>query len=195
MLVVEPNIGVANHLREEYQKKRYVSRFFVINAAIAGPPHAGHFLTFNHYNVDGASSSLSTALEGPKGRPQSFANRKTFDPSKHYGPGPAGVDFVPVLSLEALLRAVPKNVKIPFLKTDTQGFDLAVVKSAKMGSLRRVGKIMTETYLPGIEKVRYQNVKNDLGRDWMPFMKRIGFKLSNPTKKENDEYDAIWIRN
>lgn len=194
VLVVEPNIGVAHYLREEYQKKRYVSRFFVINAAIAGPPHTGRFLTFNHYNVDGASSSLSSALEDARGRPQSFANRKSFDPSAHYGPGPAGVDFVPVLPLEALLRAVPSDVDIPYLKTDTQGFDLEVVKSASVKSLRRVGKIMSETYLPGIAKVRYRNVRNELGRDWIPYMKKVGFGLTNPTNREMDEYDAVWVR-
>lgn len=194
VLVVEPNIAVAHHLREEFQKKRFASRFFVIAAAIAGPPHAGNFLTFHHYNLDGASSSLSTALETSKGQSQPFANRKLYDPSKHYGPGPGGVDFVPVLTLEALLQAVPKHVRIPFLKTDTQGFDLEVVKSARRNTLRRVEKIMSETYLPGVERKRYANVRNDLGRDWIPFMKRVGYKLSNPTKKMNDEYDAVWTR-
>lgn len=194
VLAIEANIGIANHLREMFQKQRHVSRFFVINCAIAGAPMAGHISTFHHYNKGGMSSSLAEVRTNSKGKVPGFADRKRFDPSDNFGPGPAGMDYVPVLSLEALLSAVPPHVSIPLLKTDTQGFDFAVIKSASPKSLRRVKKIITETYLTGIERTRYQNVHNDLKKDWIPYMKEVGFELSNPSNRENIEYDAVWIR-
>lgn len=92
-----------------------------------------------------------------------------------------------------MLKAVPANVEIEFLKTDTQGYDLDVVKSAGEG-IRRVGRIMTETYLRGIEERRYEGVRNDLVRDWVPYMREMGYTLQNPPDYEGDEYDAIWVR-
>lgn len=194
VLAVEANIGIANHLREKFQK-RHVSRFFVINCAIAGAPMAGHISTFHHYNKGGMSSSLAEVRTNSRGEVPGFADRSKHDPSDSFGPGHSGLDYVPVLSLETLLNSVPPNIDISFLKTDTQGFDFAVIKSASRKSLRRVKKIMTETYLTGIERTRYRNVDNDLKKDWIPYMEEMGFDLSNPTNKENMEYDAIWIRN
>lgn len=192
VLAIEANIGVANFLRENYQKRKYPGQFFVINAAIAGPPLASSFSTFNHYNAQGASSSLSKALK-PKGITPDFANRTTYDPRGHYGPGISGIDFVAVLSLGNVLDAVPSNITVDFLKTDTQGYDLAVIRSAGK-QLRRVKKIMSETYLKGIAEWRYENVKNDLDRDWMPYMRQSGFRLTNPPGNIGGEYDAIWER-
>eukprot|EP00177_Eucheuma_denticulatum_P006536 GFKZ01011899.1.p1 GENE.GFKZ01011899.1~~GFKZ01011899.1.p1 ORF type:complete len:301 (-),score=28.54 GFKZ01011899.1:287-1189(-) len=192
VIVVEPNIGIAHYLREEYQKKRYINRFYVINCAIAGHPLAGHFAMFHHYNKDAMSSSLSKALQ-PGGNLPRFANRDDFKPTEHYGPGPGGVDFVPVLSLESFLSAVPTDVKIEYLKTDTQGYDLNVIQSASRASLERVGKIMTETYLPGMARSRYEGVRNDLYRDWIPYMQQVGFALTNPPDRNGGEYDAIWV--
>lgn len=155
---------------------------------------AGRISAFNHYNERGMSSSLASVMRKPDGRVHGFADRARHDPSEKYGPGPAGVDIVPVLSLQALLDAVPSNIEIQSLKTDAQGFDLDVVKSASPRSLRRIKKIVSETYLEGIGAARYEGVRNDLERDWVPYMKKVGFKLSNPTKKTNREYDAHWIR-
>lgn len=189
VLAVEANIGVANELREKHQKGQFPSRFFVINCAIAGNPLAGGFQTFRFFNRAGQSSSLAP-IKRKDGNLPKFA---TFDPNEdQYGPGPAGVDFVPVLSLENLLSAIPEHLEIPFLKIDTQGFDLAVVKSASRSKLRRVSKIMTETYLPSSST--YEGVTNELIRDWIPHMRTMGYKLSNPTTRTRGEYDAVWER-
>lgn len=194
VIAIEANVAIANHLRETFQKDpELVNRFYVINCAIAGAPLANSFSVFHHYNKRGMSSSLST-IKTPEGNLPRYANRSVHDPSENFGPGPGGFDFVPVLSLDAVLDGVPREVQIDFLKTDTQGFDLQVIKSASRGNLRRLRKIKSETYLPQAEQTRYEGATNDLYRDWVPYMKKMGFRLTNPTDKTNMEYDAIWER-
>lgn len=193
VLALEANLGIANYLREKHQKNGYPHRFFVVNCAVAGPPLAGGLASFHYYNAAGGSSSLSEARDEAVGR-QAWTNRTAFDPSDTYGPGPAAVDFVPVLSLETVLAAVPTNVSIDFLKTDTQGYDLAVIRSASRLQLRRVRMLTTETYLKGAGNAKYKNVKNDLV-DWIPYMRTMGFRLTNPPQPhQSNEYDAIWMR-
>lgn len=186
-------MGIANYLREKHQKRGYPHRFFVMNCAVAGPPLAGGLAAFHYYNSAGGSSSLSEARDEAVGR-QHWTNRTAFDPSDTYGPGPAAVDFVPVVSLESVLAAVPRNVSIDFLKTDTQGYDLSVVRSASREQLRRVRTLTTETYLKGAADVKYKNVQNNL-EDWIPYMKSIGFRLTNPPPPDQrNEHDAQWVR-
>lgn len=194
VIAVEPNVAIAHHMRETMQKRVHPSNFFVVNAAVSGKPLAGRVATFHHYNSRGASSSLARVKKDEKGKDPSFADRGKHDPSDQYGPGPAGVDFVPVIGLDALLKAIPMEVDIDILKTDAQGFDLDVIKSARRDTLRRVRMIKTETYLPGVAEKRYVGVKNELLKDWIPYMNKIGFRLVNPTKKEGAEYDAVWVR-
>lgn len=194
VIAVEPNVAIAHHMRETLQKGRHPGNFFVVNAAVSGFPLAGRIATFHHYNSRGVSSSLARVKKDAKGKEPSFASRKTHNPSDRYGPGSAGVDFVPVISLESVLGAVSKDVVIDMLKTDAQGFDLEIIKSASRETLRRVGKIRSETYLAGVAEKRYDGVKNELVRDWIPYMNNVGFRLTNPTKRIGSEYDAVWVR-
>lgn len=99
-----------------------------------------------------------------------------------------------MLSLDALLKAVPSRVRIRVLKIDAQGYDLGIVKSASVQQLARVERIMAETYLPGIARVRYEGVVNELHRDWMPFMEERGFRLENSPRGRGGEFDAVWVR-
>lgn len=187
VLAIEANTAIANRLREDYQK-RYPNRFFVINVAVSGPPLAGSIGKFTFYNSGGQSSSLSKAVIN-----SSWADTEKFNPESYVGPGAAGFDFVAVLSLQSILSAIPNNIVIDVLKTDTQGHDFAVIRSAVPAQLRRVRRIITETYLNGMGKHRYKGVTNDLEKDWIPYMSSNGFFLSNPPDKNKMmEYDALW---
>lgn len=190
VLAVEANTGVANYLRDTFQKQKHPFRFFVLHCAIAGPPFAGSVATFRFYNANGKSSSLSQA-----GSPRHWSNTSSNDPSQLYGPGPAGIDFVTVISLNDLLKAIPEHIQIPFLKTDTQGHDLSIIKSASLQQLNRVHKIMSETYVSDWAAGAYQNNESNKLEDWIPYMQSVGFKLSNPPSPDiKTEHDAIWIR-
>lgn len=165
----------------------------MINCAVSGPPLAGSFAPFHFYNGAGKSSSLSEARDEAVGR-QNWTNRTAFDPSEKYGPGPSAVDFVSVLSLDSVLSAIPDNVSINLLKTDTQGHDLSIIRSASREHLRRVKHLITETYLNDASHVKYKGVNNDLV-NWIPYMRDMGFKLMNPPLPEYfNEYDAKWMR-
>lgn len=193
VLALEANLGIANYLRETHQKRLHVNRFFVLNCAVSGPPLAGSIAPFHYYNSAGASSSLSEARDEAMGR-QRWTNRTAFNPSDKYGPGPSAVDFVPVLSLDSVLSAIPHNISINLLKTDTQGHDLSVIRSAGRQQLRRVKHLVTETYLKGASHSKYKGVQNDLD-DWIPHMRDMGFKLINPPPPEDlNEHDAEWMR-
>lgn len=183
-------MGVANYLREAFQKEQYPFRFFVLNCAISGPPYAGSVSTFHFYNDNGKSSSLSHADS-----PRHWTNKPGNDPNSDYGPGPSGIDFVPVISLDTLLKAIPSNVMIPFLKIDAQGHDLAIVKSASKQQLNRIEKIMSETYLTDWAAKAYRNDESNKLDDWIPYMRSMGFSLSNPPSEDaKTQIDAIWVR-
>lgn len=94
-----------------------------------------------------------------------------------------------VVSLETILGSVPANVSVPFLKTDTQGYDLAIIKSASKGQLCRVAKIMSETYLPGVSRVRYRNVQNDLSM-WVEHMRRSGTSCRTRPRMTLEEWST-----
>lgn len=200
MLSVEPNIGIANYLRETYQKNSsYAGRFFTLCAAISGKPLSGRVASFRHYNDFGQSSSLSKVLNASLkdksyGRSVSWSHPSRTATNRPDGPGPSGIDFVPVLSLGNLLMAVPSHVSIPLLKTDAQGHDLNIIKSSPIGVLRRVDRIRSEVYLGNIKELRYQGVNNDL-EDWRVYMRKAGYKLMDdaPTGKSR-EWDATWVR-
>ena len=191
VVAVEPNVGVAHALREAYQRGRFAGRFFVVAAALGGGgARGGSVGSLRYYNAGGMSSSLAEAARPGSG----FADRARNGPGARFGPGEGGVDFVPVLSLEAVLRAVPRRVDVELVKIDAQGFDLEIVKGASRQTLRRVRKIVAETYLPGVAEARYKGVRNELQRDWVPYMRSVGFELQNPTDRVGAEYDAVWVR-
>ena len=82
---------------------------------------------------------------------------------------------VPVLLLEDVLERIPAKIDIEFLKTDVQGVDLQVLKSAG-DQLRRVWRVKTEVI------VHYEGAYLGEGEDtpgseddFTSYMNRMGF--------------------
>lgn len=188
IIAVEANVAIANLLRESYQKQ-YPNRFFVINSAVSDTSTGEILRPFHFYNSNGMSSSLSVSMNG-----KSWANRTRFAPISPFGPGQAGFDIVPVISLNTILEVIPSKLRIILLKTDTQGHDLSIIKSAERNQVRRIERMVTETHLSR-GNFYYKNTKNDLVKDWIPHMKSVGFKLeNNDDRRTGAEFDARWVR-
>lgn len=118
-----------------------------------------------------------------------------YSPRDKYGPGPIGYDFVPIVTLNSILRSISTEISITLLKVDTQGYDFSIIKSACSTQTKRISKIVSETYVGDANYKLYVDVHNDLYKDWIPYMKKIGFVLSNPPNSNSKrEYDAIWLR-
>lgn len=181
VLAVEAQLEIASHLRERVAR-RYPDRFFVIPAALAGDAQAG-VASLRVYNKAGQSASLAAVRDAAKWAAADAGEDRIG----------RGVEFVPVLSLERLLAAVPPHVDIPLLKTDTQGFDFTVIRSASRPALRRVARVMAEVYRGQGTYALPEGVSNDLEQDWIPHMRRMGYRLVN-TSSEAQESDAIFER-
>lgn len=136
------------------------------------------------------SSSLSQASKN-----DGWADTTKYSPRDEYGPGPVGYDFVPIVSLNSILRSISNEINITLLKVDTQGYDFSIIMSACSTQMKRVSKIISETYVGDANDKLYVDVHNDLYKDWIPYMKNIGFVLSNPPNSNSKrEYDAVWLR-
>jgi FkbM family methyltransferase len=81
-----------------------------------------------HVNSDNATSSLLSSVEGNSVSQYTRTVRVTR---------------VPVLRLEDVLERIPAAVEVEFVKTDVQGHDLQVLKSAGE-QIRRVEKVQAE---------------------------------------------------
>ncbi|GAB0494500.1 hypothetical protein MMPV_005794 [Pyropia vietnamensis] len=180
VLAVEAQLHVASDLRERVARA-HPDRFFVISAALAGEAHVG-FQSFHMYNNGGVSSSLASAT----------ANQSWAEAGSGARIG-RGVEFVPVLTLGRLLKAIPPHVTIPLLKTDTQGFDFTIIKSADRAALRRVDRVMAEVYQNSTYYNLPDGVVNDLS-EWVPHMERMGFQLTVPPHWNSGEGDAHFDR-
>lgn len=180
VLAVEAQLGVAAALRRRLGRA-HPHRFFVIAAALAGEPHVG-FRSLHVYNRGGESSSLAAARPD---RPWAAVGA-----DRRLG---GGVEFVPVLTLGRLLRAIPAGVAIPLLKIDAQGFDLTIIKSADRSALRRVDRVMAEVYENNKNYQLPDGVVNDL-HAWVPHMARMGFALVNVSLPGGGEGDAFFDR-
>jgi FkbM family methyltransferase len=123
------------------------------------------------YNNRGASSSLSEAA-GPQ-----FWNTKAAR-------GDGRIQLVPTISLTTLLNSM-LDVDIKYLKTDMQGHDFRAISSAGT-LLRKIPYIETETF-PN-DAIQYKDVFNDLCRDWLPYMTRLGYVLQ---AARNDKQQLI----
>ena len=87
---------------------------FVIVAAIS---NATGFANFFTYNRNGESSTLADLPDAIK---HSTHSSKWWAQDKYRPENVPRVLFVPVLTLAMLLEAVPRNVRVAFLKTDMQ---------------------------------------------------------------------------
>lgn len=103
------------------------------------------------------------------------------------------IECMPVLSLERLLVAVPRGVNIPLLKTDTQGCDFAVIRGASWPAVRRFARVIAEVYPERGAYALPEGVFNDLERDWIPRMRRMGYRLVR-TSSKGQESVAIFER-
>lgn len=190
VLAVEPNVAIANMLRENLQKSNFPNRFFVLSCAIASSLRLG-VSNFFFYNSIGESSSLS--MVNPTKGHRVFQNRARFSPSVPLGPGPTGVDFVPTLTLNMILRVIPKDISIDYLKVDAQGYDLQIIQSAEASELRRIPRIASEVFMPE-QEMDYINVTNGY-TEWVEYMNSIGYDLANvPQNKQSGFFDASWVR-
>ena len=156
----------------------------VVAAAVSDAAGFSSMETFN----SGASSSLGEPQPG-RWWAQPGAEHRTF--------GMPRFAFVPVLSLEMLLRAVPEELDIALLKTDMQGHDHRAVAAAGRAAIRRVRRLVTEVYCGGF--VEYGGARNALEREWLPHMARMGFALDAgalaPCPPGHvGEADAVWLR-
>ena len=98
---------------------------------------------------------------------------------------------VKTISLMEILKSIDK--RIIFVKTDMQGYDFTAFLSS--GSLlNKIDKIQTEVYTG---PPTYKHVRNDMCRDWIPFMKKWGWYATNFDGKCNikRELDIIWKKN
>lgn len=190
VLAFEANVRIANFLREKLQKE-YPHRFFVINCAVSNPSETGEIAPFRFYNKQGESSSLSISTKFR----YTESNHSILTPQGPFGPGKSGFDIVHVIGLDAVLASIPEQLKIIYLKTDSQGHDFSIISSASKRQIRRIPKISSETYCSDGAQY-YKNVRNNIEKDWIPYMNSIGFKLMNPqtSYKSENQFDAIWLR-
>lgn len=181
VLAVEAQLEIASRLRETVARRHH-DRFFVIPAALAGEARTG-FASLRMYNKAGQSGRLAANRETAKWAAADAGLDRIG----------RGIEFVPVLSLKRLLSAVLRDVEIPLLKTDTQGYDFTVIRSASRTALRRVGRVMAEMYRGQGPYALPEGVSNDLDRDWIPHMRAMGYRLVS-TSSEQRESDTIFER-
>ena len=134
-------------------------RLYVVPAAVAA--EGGAAIMSNM----GESSSLSApALEG-----RAIAKRAIF---RNYTAKEQRI--VPVVAMSAVLRGIPPDMTVLFLKTDMQGHDLSALRAAGSLLATRVHYIMSECYLRGTYV--YLGVQNDYCRDFLPTMLALGYE-------------------
>jgi len=151
LILVDPLPSVVAYLRQHFAGPHVL----VYEAAISN--YSGTAVFHEYGFRDGLSSSLSTPSASKKWNQDTSAIT------------------VQVHTLKELLDAIPSNLPISFLKTDMQGYDLTAIKSAGK-ALKRVKKIMSETYQDG--KPSYANTLNEYNRDWLPYMKGMGYTMN-----------------
>lgn len=148
-IAIEPIVGCK--IREHRQLS-------VIHAAVSDRPGVA---TMIQNNGNGVSSSLSKP-----------AKEDFWNTNKEQGDGKRVI--VPVITLTSILNAIPSSVKIPFIKTDMQGFDFVATKAAGSVLRERVAHIMNEVWF---DDIYTYEAENDFCRDWLPFMTEMGFVL------------------
>lgn len=126
------------------------------------------------YNRNGLSSSLSV----PSTK-EAWADKNK---NKKYGK----LSVVPLVSMHDVLSSIPPSVNIQYLQTDMQGHDFDAISSVGFHLAKRgIAYIKTEIWVD--DTVSYEGVQNDLCRDWLPYMTKIGYVLdslrtANPKK-------------
>jgi len=138
-------------------------QLYVVPAAIVATAGSGMASMYT-YNQNGVSSSLSKAATTN----EFWNNNKRRKDGKQ--------KFVPTLSLTTLLLSIPKGIDITYIKTDMQGYDhSSVAAGGKALVARGVKYLETETFWKDL--YHYQDVHNDLCRDWLPLMAELGYEF------------------
>ena len=126
----------------------------VIPAAVANNPGV---MSMKVMNWNGVSSSL---VDVRSDYPALKSNKYTV---------------VPVITLSSLLNSIPSTAKISVLMTDIQGLDFTAIKEAAEVIKEKVTHLKTEVWKN--DEYTY-DAKNDLCRDWIPFMEELGMRYS-----------------
>ena len=150
----------------------------VVHAAIS---KAAGIASMKVYNKAGVSSSLAK----PTTKSGWNSNRKRGD---------GKLLLVPVITLTSLLESIPQTVRIRVLMTDMQGYDFVAVKAAGPAVFKRVSHILAEVWE---NDVQTYCTENDLCRDWLPFMTKLGYtliKVTDQATRESTNKDAQMAR-
>lgn len=127
-------------------------------------------MSMNVYNDNGESSSLGKAAMG-----------SYWNTNKARGDGT--VKMVPIITLSSIINAIPSHSTISLIKTDMQGFDFVAIKEAGPVLKEKVTHIMTEVWHNDIASYY---AENDLCRDWLPFMTKLGYVLVKTRRAGTD---------
>ena len=142
----------------------------VLQAAVSD--HAG-IQKMKYYNGNGVSSSLATASF------TEFWNDPTVN--KRYGE----IFLVPAVTLTEVITAIPETSKVRLLKTDMQGYDFTSLQAAGPSIVDRISHVITEVWFDDIHSY---NVRNDLCRDFIPYMSHLGYTLVNIQKYPPEQF-------
>ena len=157
----------------------------VLHAAIGGgnAGNTGGVASMNVYNNNGVSSSLAKPAEDAFWNNQKHGKRRKNGRKRYDG----SIKLVPLLTLESLLNSIPQHIQIVAMKTDMQGYDFVAIQGGGQTLLERVPHLMTEVW---DDDVYSYNAKNDLCRDWLPYMTQLGYDLVK-TRYETDPQKVI----
>jgi FkbM family methyltransferase len=131
-----------------------------------------------HVNTDNATSSLLPSVDG------NSADRYTRT---------VRITKVPVLRLEDVLERIPPGVEVEFVKTDVQGLDLQVLKSAGE-QLRRVERVQAEV----INEKMYEGsgeLRPGTETEFVSYMQSKGFRFVEDSAVHGDRewLDKIFV--
>mmetsp|Transcript_33838 Transcript_33838/g.66797 ORF Transcript_33838/g.66797 Transcript_33838/m.66797 type:complete len:332 (-) Transcript_33838:102-1097(-) len=145
-------------------------QIYVVPSAVV-ETSGGGMASMYTYNKNGVSSSLSKSSTTD----EFWNNNARRKDGKQ--------KFVPTLSLTTLLQSIPLKVEITFIKTDMQGHDFGALAAGGAALVARgVRYIETETFWK--DSYQYKEVHNDLCRDWLPLMAKLGYDYDFTRRNE-----------
>lgn len=206
-IIVEPVTATRRVLFEKCWQEEAVrnetfcrDRVAILGVAVSNFSGLG---TMHFYNWGGVASSLSTInpviASQRYGKATSTTTVMPWNKNghKHMQDEHSDMEFVPVLSLAALIDSIPIRIKISQLLLDMQGHDLLAVSSCVPGGqLRRVRLLTNECW--GESTTRFYIGVDNSCNSWHWMMGQNGFWLRERRRAWGDrafnlqEYDVIW---
>jgi len=136
-------------------------RICIVPAAVSVvPPDNPGRISFNVFN--GVDSPMSSLLQLK--RSGSLPQKSVMS------------YYVSIITLEEVLKLLPKHVRIPLVKVDAQGSDLLVVKSAS-AHISRIERIQVECQDLPVNHERMVYVGQPTKQDFVEFFANKGFVL------------------